>query len=213
LSRGEPGGQTRPGSPSAATRRRGGTGRAGHSRQRAGRCPRGWLWAGRNGGTRRQRAPGGGVALMAKSRTARMKRLLRSRTVNGWTRMPSPVRNQPLKSIVQTSLGTCAVRRSVAAAAARDVGGAGGAEPVSSGAASGEGACHRQMHAGMQVAQTGAQFTRSPSRMAAADLAQGLLPTRGQLPWRAMRPAGTILQTGAPVVAEALQPFVARGGG
>jgi len=76
-----------------------------------------------------------------------------------------------------------------------------------------EGACHRQVNARMQVAQTCAQFTRPPSRMAAAELAQCLSPAQGQLPWRAVRPAGTIPQTGAPVAAEAMQPFVARGAG
>jgi hypothetical protein len=49
--------------------------------------------------------------------------------------------------------------------------------------------------------------------MAAAELAQCLSPAQGQLPWRVVRPAGTIPQTGAPVTAEAMQPFVARGAG
>src|SRR6266581_3986824 len=39
------------------------------------------------------------------NRTTKPYRLNRSRTVNGSTRCPSPVRNHPLKSIVHTSLG------------------------------------------------------------------------------------------------------------
>jgi hypothetical protein len=49
--------------------------------------------------------------------------------------------------------------------------------------------------------------------MAAAELAQGPLPTRGQLPWGTVRSAGAIPQTGAALVAEALPPFVTGGTG
>ena len=73
----------------------------------------------------------------------------------------------------------------------------------------GEGACHRQMNARMQMAQAGVQFAWSPGWMASTELPQRLSPAQGQLPWRAVRTPGTIPQTGTTVTAETMPPFVA----
>jgi len=72
---------------------------------------------------------------------------------------------------------------------------------------------HGQVDARMQLAQTRAQFTRSPSRLVAAESAQRLLPARCQLPGRVERSAGSIPQSGATVASKTMQPFVTRGAG
>ena len=74
----------------------------------------------------------------------------------------------------------------------------------------GQRAGHGQMNARMELPQPGAQFTGSPGWMAEAQLTQGRWPAPRQLPWRTVRAAGMIAQTGPPVAAKPLHPLVTR---